>query len=384
MGILDFFRRKQEIIEKEKIKLIDIENWTNSKKSSLKKDEKQFITTIKQRLTQLDNELEEAIEKINKIDFTPIKAEDKIKFIVKENLDKYVDYLIKFNKNLQKINETNPSNFLEKLNETLEDFQKKSSLNFEKATFLIGKELGQVKNSISSFFNDLKKHTQQNKELLDSCKTISSINKLIEELSKNKMLENQLIEKTTNIDSESNNLKNEIKTKQENIEKLKNSEEYKENLRRKILIEQTNKQIELDLNTLKQEIDFKELANIYHISEQKMEIVKSHKENFLEAFQKDNGQNISTILEDSNQINESIKQKIKIILEKQLKIQETKINKDESLEIQTQIQNIKSQIQNLKNDKSKELKKQDKLSQTKSRINSDLILELDKLNVEIY
>ena len=96
MGFLDFFKKnKKQIVEVEKVSQKEFPDWLINKKSKIEKEEQEFLVSVIKLISGLISELKEEISVVNKIDIDEIKAEDRIKLIVKENLRNYLNYLDK-------------------------------------------------------------------------------------------------------------------------------------------------------------------------------------------------------------------------------------------------------------------------------------------------
>jgi phosphatidate phosphatase PAH1 len=122
-------------------------------------------------------------------------------------------------------------------------------------------------------------------------------------------------------------------------------------------------ELEKDLLSLKQSIDFKALTNFFHIFKEQMDIVKSHREDFHTKFKEDDGESISRLLEESKLNNEVTSEKIRQINSKKEEMvkNEGKIEKDETKELSFKITNIILEIDNLNNEKVKEGKRNVKI-----------------------
>ncbi|MBA7634759.1 hypothetical protein ES703_42349 [subsurface metagenome] len=135
----------------------------------------------------------------------------------------------------------------------------------------------------------------------------------------------------------------------EKIEKIKKSEDYIKNLERQEKIKLFEEELEKELLSLKQLIDFKALANFFHIFEEEMSIVKAHKENFQTRFRKDDGKSIIRLLNEAKLNNEAISEKINQINNKKEEIAKNKqeIKKDETGELYSETSKIILEVGNL-------------------------------------
>ena len=181
------------------------------------------MRVIQVRISQLIQELEEKISTLKKINVDKKKIEEKIKIIVRENLDNYIYYLDELIDKLKKMNEFDKE-IVEKINSIFSDFEKRSKMSYEKATFLIGKELGDIKESIRAFFKDLENILKDNKDLIDKSKIISSTKTNIEKFSNVNGIKLEIEKAIDEYDKKIRNLDNNIKIKEEDIEKIKKSE----------------------------------------------------------------------------------------------------------------------------------------------------------------
>jgi hypothetical protein len=140
-----------------------------------------------------------------------------------------------------------------------------------------------------------------------------------------------------------------------------------------------------DLFGLKQLIDFKSLANFFHISEERMKIVKEYKEEFQLNFKKDNGETIIDLLDKSKLNNDTISKKVDFIRTKLEEISnyEKGVSADETRELSSQLKWIMMEIDNLKMERAKEEKRGEKSKVSKGELMNSLKQELDKRDVEL-
>ena len=171
----------------------------------------------------------------------------------------------------------------------------------------------------------------------------------------------------------------------EEIEKIKGSPDYLGRLRTQKKIQALKEDSKNDIFRLKQLLDFKALANFFHINKEQMTILKDHKEDFQTNFQKDNGKMIIDLLGESKLNNNTILEKVNLI---RTKIEETsnyerEIKEDETQELYPKIKEIILEIDNLKIEKTKEEKRDEKIKANKEEVIDSLKQELVKMNVEL-
>jgi len=383
MGFFDFFKKKQEP-EIEKLEFKDIENWINETKQQNKSEEEKFFREVKNFVSDLIKEIENQIPVLEKIDLSQKKEQEKIKLITKQNLDNYIFHLKVLIKNLKDIDN---ADFLNKISHTIFDFNEKSNMSFEKATFLIGKELGKVREFISNFLKDLNKLKKENTTLIKNSEIISIIEIKLKDFDKIKGLEDEINKNIKTFEKQINNLSNKNNILFEEIEKIKNSPEYVEELKKQNQIKLSKINLDEYLNNLKQSIDFKTLANTFHSNESEMSIIKEHKDNFKPAYEKNNGSDLLSLFE-FNKNKSEIENKIKEInkLLKKIEDSENALELKNSSEIvmkNTEIEKNNHKIEELNQEISKESKKFEKIKDNQDQIKDLIKQELIKINIEL-
>jgi len=386
MGFWDFFRKKskEEEIEIEEIKLSELQSWMQTKKTEMKKQEKIFLDLIQARISQLIQELEEKISVLKQINVDEKKAEEKIKLIVKENLDNYIYYLEKLIADLRELdNLKEADNFIEKINSLFSDFEKRSKTSYEKATFLIGKELGSVKENIRTFFKNLEKILKENKDQIDQSKIILSTESKIKKFTEVKKTKSEIEKAIDEYNEKIGSLNNNIKIKKEEIEKIRKSEKFLAENRKKEAIVRKKEELEKEIDNLREILNFKALANFFHSFEKEMTIIKAHKENFKQAFQKTKGEEIASLLQEAKLQTPETSNKLKDITEKEREINSIVIEETGIENIETTIKKIKSELEVLNSKQLAEGKKSGKLEVNLNELINSIKQELTKMNVNL-
>jgi hypothetical protein len=370
----------------EKVAFDEIGDWVENKEKEIKNKETEVFVLIKDRTTLLVNELNEKVRVLENVDIESKKVEDRTKLIVKGNLNKYIDHVKSLIENINNLNEEKLEKFTTLINKIFLDFDKKSYMSYQKATFLIGKEMNDIKESVINFSKYLTKTFDKNKDIIDSSQIISFIKLKLKQIEKFDEVISRIDKRKKSLDREIKNIKETDKKVLEEIEEIKKSNGYIENLKRQEEIKSDEKELEKEIHNLKGYIDFKILGNIFHVSEKKMNIVKAHKENFEAAFQKDDGASILNLLDEVKLTNEAIISKIKQINNKKEEITKNKstIKKDETEHLLFKTRKIKLEIENLNNEKTKELKRYERLKTSREKIINSIKQELAKINVIIY
>lgn len=390
MGIFDLFKKlfKEKKIEEiviEKLAFSDIENWIENKTKANEIKEKEVILMIGDKIKKYNDELNQKIKILGDFDVESKKVEDRLKSVVNESRKKYIESLEIFIGRLNNIEKEKLEEFIFYVNRVFLDFNKKSHMNYQKTTILIGKEMRSIKDNLKIFSGKLVEIFDENKNIVDSFKGISLVkSKLNMIIAIDRTLE-KIRETIPDLNEKIKGKEEENKKLLEEIEKIKKSSNYLERLRIQKKIESLKEELKNDVFRLNQLFDFKALANFYHSFEKEMKVIKEYKENFKKAFQKDGGKNILSLLDESKLNNETISEKVNLIRAKIEKTStyEREIREDETEELYSQIKIMVMEIDNLKIEKVKEEKRDEKIRTNKKELIDSLKQELTKLNVEM-
>ena len=394
MGIFDFLKKflkkEPEIVVTEKVEFSNIKYFLENKKQQLKLQEEKFLNKFKEINNNLINSLQEKIKQLENLDLDQKKAEDRIKIIVKENFKSYLYYVELLIKDISNLEEINSSlDMISKINSTFLNFQKKAETSYQKATYLIG-ELGQIKGEISNYFKKTETLIKENDDIIKISKILKSIEKKLEELLKIDNTSKEIDKEKSKNEEKINEVNNKIRNHEEEIIKIKNSNEHKELLKNEETLNKKDSELEIQIIKIKNLINLKTLSGICHKSEKDMIIIKNYRNNFINAFKEDSNNKLKEILESTNQIEnkELIKEQLINIenLNEQIEMINNSINNHSLKEIQRineQIRNTKSELDNLNRNIEKENKRL-----VKSRKNKDSTLDLIKnilgdINVEL-
>ena len=387
MGFMDFLKKlaekKAKELEKEpeKIAFKDVENWIKNKEKELELKEKDVFVLIKTKTSTTTNELKEKAKILEKVDYKSKKAEDRLKLIVEENLGNYLIHLKEFIEKLSNLENQNLEKVVDNTNKIFSDFDKKSYMNYQKATILIGKEIGNIKESTINLSKYLKKIFNQNSELINSSKKLNSIKSKLDEIDEIKKSAEKTNNEIKELEDKLIKINNKNKDFTQEIEKIKKRSNYIENLKKQEKVQINNEKIKKEIDELRKIIDFKVLSNIFHVVEEKNKIVKKHKEAFHENFHKDNGQSILNLINEARLNHEAISEKINQINNKKQEITEVKstIQKDETEPLFLEIEKLKLENENIENEKEKQLKAHERIKTKHKEIIDLMKKDLNRL-----
>ena len=389
MGIFDFFKKKKPEIEQieEKISFEDSFKWIDEKKQEIKDNQKQGQKQINEEVLGLLEELKDKIKVLKEIDLEDKKAPERVKLIVIENLHRFIDYLEKLMDNLEKLDSNSDldlKDLINKINSVFSEFEKKSLTSFQKSTFLIGKELGEVRDSNVKFFKSFNKIVLENKSSIEQSKTISIIEKRLSEIEDLEKIESENEQEIEKIEDQIVELDNKINKLTEEIENKKKSKEYIEQIESKKEFEKEKTRLVTEMQKLKEIIDFKALAKTYHSIEGKMRLVKEYKDNFKETYEKYDSEKLVDLVDIKEIDKKTIGEKIEVIKEIKQKIDNNKIEDSSMIkELEKEIDYEKRKIQELDQEKFKKQKLNNKSDDNKKQIKDQIIEEFKGLNVVV-
>jgi len=390
MGFFDFLKiitNKNSItkIKTEKVAFEEIGNLVETKRKEIEDREKEIFVLIKNKISMVIKELNEKVRIIEGIDIESKKVEDKIKLIVRGNLNNYINCVKNFIGNISNLKEENLEKFIDRINKIFLDFNKKSYMSYQKSTFLIGKEIAALKESIINLFRYLEDIINKNKDIIDSSKIIYVIKLKLKQINETNEILGMVDEKVRSLNEKIRDSDGRNQEVLDGIEKIKKSKAYVENLKKQEEIKSAEEELEKEICRLKEMINFKALGNIFHTDKEKMDMIKVYREDLQASIQKDDGTGILSLLDESKLNKGIISAKIKQINDKKDEIirKAETIKKDETEELLSETIKIKLKIENLNNEKIKELKRHQGLETKRKEIIDSIKQALAKINVEI-
>ena len=389
MGFTDFFRKRKKVVEEikepEKITFDDIENFIGSKRKEINDREKEIFVLIENKIALFVKEINEKINILENKSAGLKKPEDKLYLIAKENLSYYIIYVKRFIENINNLKEENLEELINKAHNFFLDFNKKTHIGYQKAILLAGDEIAAVREPINNLFKYLTKLFDENKEVVDSSKTIYSVEANLANFNEINNTITSIDERITVLDGRIKKVRETDKKVLNKIEESKKSDSYVENLKKQEELKLMEEELEKQIYKLKELIDFKALGNVFHVSEGRMGLVKAHKEDFQTNFQKDNGKNILSLLNEAKLNTEMISVKINQINDKKEKMIKNKgmIKKNETDDLLAKSSEIKLEINDLNDEKTRELKRCEKFETSQEEAINLIKEELIKLNVVV-
>src|SRR3989338_9414186 len=156
MGIFDFFRKKKSAeFAAEKVHSSEIGNWINVKIRNIDKKNKEIFLLIREKVGVLEKEMKGKIIAAEEINIEKKKSDERIKAVVEEGRNKYVEFVKNLLDDLRNLKEKEFEKSIEEINKIFSDFNKKAHMSYERATILIGKEMSSIRDSLKSFSKEI-------------------------------------------------------------------------------------------------------------------------------------------------------------------------------------------------------------------------------------
>jgi len=392
MGFATFFKK---IIQKDKVNepktntreltFNELKNIVENKENEIKSKEKEIFLSIKDRATIFVNELKHKVKDLEGIDLKSKDTHERVKLIVKTNLNIYIDHIKGLIESISDLNENNFENNIKLINHIFMDFEKKTFISYQRSVFLIGDDLIETRKSIADFSKYLINMLEKNKEIIGYSRIINSITKKVNQVSEANETINKFDDTIKLLTEKIKMLEEQNIINIEIIENIKKTNSYNENSKKLGLVKLSEIELNHEIYELKKIIDFKGLGNVFHTDERKTKIINTYKDKFEETYLKDNGTSILSLLDEAKLNNLTIISKVRQINEKQeelIKIKAT-IKKDETEDLFAKIQNTKNEIENINTEITNELKKSEKIKIQREDLINSIKQELARINVKI-
>jgi len=384
MGILEFLKKifREEIeAKKEIVNLDSLKKIIQERKQEIGTNEKKHLKDIEELVSKLIEELKEEEDTLKKVDLTEKKEAEKVKLIVRENLNYFTHYLKNLIKDLESIKYDSLKDTKDSLNNTFSKFEKVSLKSFQKATFLIGNELKSVTNSITNFFKTFKSIVEGNKNLIEDSKILKTVEEQLKQMDRLESEEAKNIEDIKIHDEKLRKAEKEILSIRETIKEIKESESYRELVEKKKKLEEKGSELESEISNLKSLIDFKALAGIYHSTENKMNLLKEYREHFKESFKKYPEEKFLDLVDIKDIDKKKVKGKINKINSIKESIKNIEIGEDETKNLENEIDKVKFKVIDIENGKKRHEKLNAKIKENRSVLIDKIKKEAEKLNI---
>ncbi len=294
----------------EKILFEQLQIKVKEKDIEISREGEKLRKEISARTDIFKTELNACLENLEKINVDERKEVERLKHVVKENLNLYISQLERFAKSLENIEIVDPKSASDKIFTLLNEFNKKSYLPFEKATILVGKELEETKKTIWEFGRDLNKISESNKTFFGNLESINELKALLDELKKQEKLEGESYDKIKILQSEIIKENEKIKELKAQLKEIVESDEHKKEMTEKEKKAFDLRELEKELVSIRDKTNLKDLAKKFHFEKRKSLLIKEYLKDFKSALKNDDGLEIIEIVEAEKDKIRELKEKL--------------------------------------------------------------------------
>ncbi len=302
MGIFDFLKNKNVVESGEVADLFfgNVREKLDERSNVLVKNEAEVLREIKKGFDDFYVFVEEKLAILEGVDIESKKEHERVKLLVRQGLDKYVDFVRGLLKDLKALEKNDLDVFSREVSEVFDVFEMRSYKVYDRATYLIGDEMSSVRSGIRKFRADLIKVLKKNKKLIENLEVVRSVELKLSEVEK---VEADL--KNFRRGIEENNVKiddgkKKIRELEVEVEVIKKGSEYILNLERREGIEIFWARLDDEITKLRGLIDFKKLASVVHGNQKEFEFVKNYRDFFVLEFSRDGGSGIIELFKSLN------------------------------------------------------------------------------------
>lgn len=284
MGFFDIFRKKKVSVE---VKEISLERFSEEVGVLLrecdKTEEEILDLAFGQRKFFVDNLFVEKMGILRGANLEKRKEDLKLKKRVLDGKDSYIKFCENLTRRIIELKGESFEEYFRLLSRLIANFEKESAKSFSIANILIGEEIAEVRKVIRDFFKFNEEIFSDNKavfsrkrylkSLLEKYSSFRSSYNLREEMDGEvKVLDELIEEKRVSL--------NEAEKK---LLDFRNSKRFKELLNEEKERKKERGELFNQMESLKGQIDFKNLLNIHHKNDRVKDLIRDYKDNFSAA-----------------------------------------------------------------------------------------------------
>ena len=388
MSLMDIFKKvfaekKEEIIEKKPV--LQLSQIPYTLQELLKKKQEKLHELKKTSLDKINKfnlDLEMNIRVLETLSLEKRKEDAKLKATVFENLKRYIDYLKCLMHDLNSIHSLPPTEYLSKASKLIENFTRNSKSSYEKATILIGDELGKTRETINSFLASISQNLNESEIIKEEIKTISEIEKnmqRIEEIQKNVAEISQANEKEN---LQKNQTLSQIEENKKDIQCTKDSNECKNSEEEKAKAKEELNMLDNKIQEIKDKIDLKLLSKHLHTDIKKSSLINKYLDNFKEAMKNDSSLAIIDIVREAKGLDVSILRDIRKRQAELISLPQSQVDQKLSL-LAKEIEKQESEVRNKVREIEENTKKAEKLKEREKEVIAEVKESLAKINISL-
>ena len=280
-------QEKEKEIIKEIIKLEELPSKLKDKINELTAIKEQIKDTISKRVSDFEVEANEKIKSLEDIDISKRKEYDKIKIIVKENLNLYISHLKRTIDNMRDAEKGEVEEYINKIFSVLNEFNRISSMPFEKATILIGDELSSTRTIVRLFIQDINEIVENNNFIFEKDRLCNALSNLFSESKQLSLLHAEIERKISEIKDILKNFRIEHELLKYKLSEIKERNDFKIDNQEKLNYRKRLDSLEKDIQFIKRELDLKSLLKKFHHDKIIDRLVRNYTNDFKNALEDD-------------------------------------------------------------------------------------------------
>ena len=365
-------QEKEDETIKEIIQIEELPSKLEGQINELDVLKEQLKDTISKRIFDFEVETNEKIRSLEHIDISQRKENEQIKIIVKENLNLYISHLKRTIDNMRHAEKEEMGEYINRLFRVLNEFNRISSMPFEKATILIGDELGSTRAIVRSFIQEINKIVEDNNFIFEKSRLCHVMSNLLSESEQITLLQTDIENKLLEMKAVLENAVEEKGMLKIKLSEIKERDDFKRDNQEKIDYRKRLDSLEEDIQSIKRELDLKSLLKKFHHDKIIDRLVRNYVNDFKNTLEDDKELKIIDIIDSNDKKPIHKLREIQKTLVSLRPFSPTKIDIEIDL-LEKKTKEESAHILDLENEIKNEIKRKEKLSLKLQKINSDLM-----------
>jgi hypothetical protein len=360
MGLLDFFRSRK--VDEEPIREVSFTDAVLLLEARVKDDDvaiDEVKSEIGGRIVTFVSDLRERIVVLDLIDLEKKREHERTKFMTMRGLKEYIEELNRFVGNLGKVDGgLEFSLYVRDVNSAVDSFLKSSRKKLGRATILIGKELAETEELIRVFHKDVNVIIGRSSGIVSRGGKAGELRVLKESVVKVKRERDEVEKVIFDLNREREMIMNEKNEKEKEFDLFEKGDEYRNWLDEKEALKGEGEALEKSIRELRVRVNIKLLMNKFHGVPRSLELLKSYRDDFLNALMSDEGFRILDMIEKDDK--EIVGKALKDVVEKSkyLKAEEVryKTNKKRGI-LMSDLERVSCRVEDISKEMEMENKK---------------------------
>lgn len=340
------------------------------------------VEELKNNVDSFIEKLETYVQDLKNLNIENYASEEKEKSIIEGNKESFLNQLRIMIKNLKelKYEQSSINELVQEIDSMLDEFDKKSSVSFQKLSFFIGDVVSKLSKAISLFSKWLNHFKKSNESLLQANRYLENLEQIEKEISKKANASNSIEKELKDANNKLAGLNDNIKNIKASIKEFLKSDAYLKIQKEKKRLDSLNEEYKKLLNSLEESIDIKSLANSFHTLPKEMSIINELKKDFFNAIEKHSKEILGMLKDPEKDRVSSILERISELKEEEKEIKEFISLNDKEMELHDEETKIKDNIEEIKEEINKLEKKREQIALEKNELLNKHKMLLEELS----